>query len=115
MRVFSLTENPACITALGNDDGYENVFAKQLDTYLSPGDVVIAISASGNSPNVLRAVETAAERGARVLALAGFDGGALKHLADVTVLAESPIGDYEAVEDVHLMLAHILTRSLCRA
>jgi D-sedoheptulose 7-phosphate isomerase len=115
MRIFSLGENAACLTALGNDDGYEHVFAKQLDNYLAPNDVVIAISASGNSPNVLRAVELAKTRGAITVALAGFTGGTLLDLVDRAVLVSSPAGAYGPVEDVHLMLGHIFTNCLCHA
>ena len=115
MRVFSLADNTACLSALGNDEGYEQVFASQVDGVVREGDVVLAISASGNSPNVLRAVELATARGATVVALVGFDGGALGDFAEQSVLVPSPVGAYGPVEDIHLMLGHIITRCLCDA
>ena len=115
LRVFSLTDNNACLTAIGNDDGYDSVFASQLDRCLFPNDVLLAISASGNSPNILRAVELAKARGAWTAALTGFTGGDLTDMVDQAVLVRSPIGAYGPVEDVHLMLGHIFTNCLCHA
>ncbi|HEX6512352.1 MAG TPA: SIS domain-containing protein [Chloroflexota bacterium] len=114
LRVFSLADNSACLSALGNDEGYEQVFAGQLAGCM-PGDVLLAISASGNSPNLLAATDLATDRGATTVALLGFDGGALEGVADQTVLVRSPIGAYGPVEDVHLMLGHIITMCLCHA
>ncbi|HLQ32304.1 MAG TPA: SIS domain-containing protein [Chloroflexota bacterium] len=115
LRVFSLADNMACLSALANDEGYEHTFASQLDAHVRAGDVVVAISASGNSPNLLGAIELAKARGATTVGLVGFDGGDLRHLAEEVVFVASPIGAYGPVEDVHLMLGHIITTCLCNA
>ena len=113
-RAISLTDNVAFLTAAANDIGYELVFTEQLRTLLQPGDVVIAISASGNSPNVLRAVEFAQKRGAFTIGLTGFDGGALKKIGDDCIHIATPHGDYAPVEDVHLILGHLVASYLTR-
>lgn len=105
-RVMSLNDNIALVTALANDDGYENVFREQLVNLIQPGDVLIAISASGNSANILGAVEYAAARGAQTIGLLGFEGGHAMELVDKAVLVRS--GDYGVIEDAHLVLNHIL-------
>lgn len=112
IRVLSLTDNTSWFTALANDEGYEAVFARQLENFSQRGDLLIVISASGNSPNLVRAVETARSRGVAILALLGFDGGALAKLADDSVLVGTEAGAYELVEDAHMVLCHALTRSL---
>jgi D-sedoheptulose 7-phosphate isomerase len=105
-RVMSLNDNIALVTALANDDGYENVFREQLVNLIQPGDVLIAISASGNSANILGAVEYAAARGAHTIGLLGFEGGRAMELVDKAVLVRS--GDYGVIEDAHLVLNHSL-------
>jgi D-sedoheptulose 7-phosphate isomerase len=105
-RIMSLNDNMSLVTALANDLGYENMFAEQLQNLIHPGDVLIAISGSGNSPNVLRAIEYAQSRSAEVAALLGFDGGKAAGLADLSVLVDSH--DYGVVEDAHLIINHIL-------
>lgn len=114
-RVFSLTDNSAMITALGNDVSYADVFSGQLRVLLQPGDVVVAVSASGNSENVVRAVEVAQRRGAVTVGLVGFDGGRLRDLCDHVVHVKTLHGDYGPVEDIHLMINHILTTFLRQA
>jgi D-sedoheptulose 7-phosphate isomerase len=105
-RIMSLNDNIPLLTALSNDLGYENVFAEQLQNLVHPGDVLIVISGSGKSPNVLRAMEYARSQSAEVAALLGFDGGPAQELADITVLIDS--NDYGVVEDAHLIINHIL-------
>ena len=105
-RIMSLNDNMSLVSALANDLGYENMFAEQLQNLIHPGDVLIAISGSGNSPNVLRAIEYAQSRSAEVAALLGFDGGKALELADLSVLVDSH--DYGVVEDAHLIINHIL-------
>jgi D-sedoheptulose 7-phosphate isomerase len=105
-RVMSLNDNMSLVTALANDDGYENVFREQLVNLIRPGDVLIAISASGNSPNVLRAIEYANTRNAVSIGLLGFDGGQALHLVDRAIHVQSR--DYGVIEDAHLILNHIL-------
>ena len=91
---------------IGIDTQARNVFAGQLNNLLAPGDLLIAISASGNSPNILKAVEVAKQKQARIVGLTGFSGGRLKELADVNV--HVPTHAYEQVEDLHLVIAHLL-------
>jgi D-sedoheptulose 7-phosphate isomerase len=110
LRVSSLTDNVALITAWANDSSYDRVFAEQLLNLVDRGDVVVAISASGNSPNVLTAVAAAHDRGAVTVALVGFSGGALQEAVDVAV--HVPSYDYGVVEDCHLVLEHAITSSL---
>lgn len=115
MRVVGLSDNLAWITALGNDEGFERIFSGQLENYAEPGDVLIVISAAGNSPNLVRAVELARARGLTTVALLGFDGGVLKHAVDVPVWVTSAKGAYGAVESVHLVLCHALVTCLNHA
>jgi D-sedoheptulose 7-phosphate isomerase len=110
LRVVSLADNQALLTAWANDTCYEMVFKEQLENLLQPGDVVIAISASGNSPNVLRAVEYAKEQGAVTIGLIGFGGGKLKRLVDLDITVSSR--NYGQVEDYHLTLNHIISQYL---
>jgi D-sedoheptulose 7-phosphate isomerase len=105
-RIMSLNDNMPLVSALANDLGYENMFAEQLQNLIHPGDVLIAISGSGNSPNVLKAIEYAQSRSAEVAALLGFGGGKAAELADLSVLVDSH--DYGVVEDAHLIINHIL-------
>lgn len=107
-RVLALTDNVAAMTAIGNDDGYEHVFVYQLRIHYRPGDMLIAISTSGNSSNVVSAAEWVKRQGGKVLGLVGFDGGALKNLCDVLIHAETPKGEYGPVEDVHMILDHLI-------
>jgi D-sedoheptulose 7-phosphate isomerase len=108
MKVVSLTDNVAVITALGNDYGYDRIFVMQLEPLLSEGDVVVAISASGNSPNVVQAIEFANERKAVTVGLTGFDGGRLGELCQIHVHVPSARGEYGPVEDAHMVLDHLV-------
>lgn len=105
-RVLSLNDNMATITAIANDLGYENVFGEQLKNLVRPGDLVIAISGSGNSPNVLNGMQCARSACAEVAAILGFDGGKAVDLADVAIVI--PSDDYGVVEDAHLIINHII-------
>ena len=109
-RVIGLSDNMAVFSALANDEGYENVFSQQLVSFVQPGDVVIAISASGNSPNVLKATELANQMGARTIGFTGFNGGKLAMLVEINLHVPSNI--IEHVEDIHLMLEHLITKAL---
>ena len=110
LRVLSLNDNMAWFSALANALGFENVFVEQMENLLQPGDLLIAISASGNSPNVVRAAEFAQAHGGRTIALVGFTGGRLREICDVVV--HLPSSDYGQVEDGHLVLNHIFTAAL---
>lgn len=107
-RVLAFTDNTSVITAIANDVGYENVFINQLRIHFRPGDKLLAISASGNSPNVVAAAEWVKEQGGRVTGFLGFSGGKLKDISDVVVHVKSEAGEYGPVEDAHLILNHIL-------
>lgn len=108
MRVISLTDNVAVLTAIGNDYGYQDIFRMQLENLLRPQDVVVAISASGNSPNIIDAVEYAIEQEAIIVGLTGFDGGRLAELSDVNVHAPTEKGEYGPAEDVHMVIDHVV-------
>lgn len=110
LRVISLADNPALLTAWANDASYEVIFEEQLQNLLESGDVVVGISASGNSPNVVRAIEYAKRRGATTIGFSGFGGGRLRELVDTDVTVSSR--NYGQVEDLHLVLNHILSQSL---
>jgi D-sedoheptulose 7-phosphate isomerase len=110
LRVTSLTDNIALLTAWANDTSYERVFAEQLLSLAAPGDVVVIISASGDSPNVLAAARAARELGATTVALVGFGGGVLKQVVDVAIHVKSY--DYGVVEDCQLVLEHAITASV---
>src|SRR5207249_2233829 len=109
LRVTALNDNVALLTAWANDTNYERVFAEPLLNLVDPGDVVIAISASGNSPNVVEAVRIANEMGAATVGLLGFAGGKLLDMVSVPVRVDSH--DYGVVEDCHMVLEHAITTS----
>lgn len=106
LRASSLTDNTALITALANDIDYDSIFEEQLVGQVEKDDVVIGISASGNSPNVLKAMEFARSQGATTIGFIGFEGGKLKEICHKSIILSSR--DYGQVEDVHLALAHII-------
>lgn len=111
-RIMCLSDNVSWLTALGNDEGYERVFAGQLENFAQKDDVLLVISASGNSPNLVCAVELAKERGAKTVGFLGFDGGKLKDMVDEVVWVKTEMGAYEQVEDCHMALCHALTMCL---
>lgn len=111
-RVLGLADNAAYITALGNDEGYENVFVGQLRNLFEKGDVLVAISASGNSPNVVKAVEYANNMGGTTIGMVGFDGGKLKGICHHCCHVKTAKGAYGPVEDIHLVLDHITSTYL---
>jgi D-sedoheptulose 7-phosphate isomerase len=105
-RVLSLNDNAAMLTALANDLGYEHVFREQLQNLIRPGDLLIALSGSGNSANVLNAIRYAQKQCAQVAGILGFDGGEASRLVDVAIVV--PSDHYGVVEDVHLIINHII-------
>ena len=109
-RVMGLTDNMALFSALANDEGYENVFAQQLGNYLQPGDIVIGISTSGNSPNVVNAIQFANSYGAKTIGFTGFSSGELGSMVDIDL--HVPSHSIEHVEDIHLVLEHLITKAL---
>ena len=107
-KAISLTSNTAILTAIGNDSGYDEIFSQQLKTHLSPKDIVVAISASGNSPNVIKAIEYANSQGAYTVGLTGFNGGKLKEISQLSLHVSSNKGEYGPVEDIHMIFDHLL-------
>jgi D-sedoheptulose 7-phosphate isomerase len=108
LRAVALGQNVSLITATANDRGYESVFTEEIRDMLHADDVVVVISASGNSPNTLNLLEYAAEHGARTVAVTGFDGGKAAKIAQLSVDAPSDMDDYGPVEDIHMALGHAL-------
>jgi D-sedoheptulose 7-phosphate isomerase len=111
LRGISLCDNIGLVTAFANDVAFDEIFAGQLRSILEPGDLLVAISGSGNSPNVVKAVEYANGAGAVTLAVVGYDGGRLKQLARHVVWV--PSYDMQLCEDVHLMFGHMVMKALC--
>ncbi len=111
-RAVSLCANTSVLTAIGNDFGYDEVFARQLSGRVRTEDVVVAISASGESANVIRSFEVAASVGATTVAVTGFEGGRTRDLADVSVHVPTNVGEYGPVEAVHTVLLHIVSNYL---
>ena len=107
-RALALTDNMSVISATGNDSTYDNIFLDQLKVHFRKGDKLIAISASGNSPNLLEAAQWFREKGGTVIGWLGFDGGKLKDFSDIAVVVKTPKGEYAPVEDIHLVINHII-------
>lgn len=110
LRVISLTDNVEMITAWANDTAYEHIFAEQLRGLLEPGDVVIGISGSGRSANVLNAVALARRLGATTIGFTGFDGGLLASMVDIPIVVAS--NSMERIEDAHLILEHLICSTI---
>jgi D-sedoheptulose 7-phosphate isomerase len=109
-RVHSLTANPSVLTCLGNDIGYENVFAKQLEALAQAEDLLLVFSGSGNSPNVLYALEAARRLKVFSVSFLGFDGGKAKSMSDLAL--HFPVHDMQAAEDLHMIASHLLLKAL---
>lgn len=105
-RIMALTDSLPTITAYSNDIGYEVVFAEQLKNFMQPGDLFMAISGSGNSPNVIRAMEHANALGCRTLALTGRDGGKLGSLSELQIRVAAP--HMGRIEDGHMLICHMI-------
>jgi len=112
IKAIALTDNVALMSAWANDNAYENIFAEQLQNLTEAADVVIAISCSGNSENVINGVKVARAKGASTVGLIGFNGGKLKDLVDIQVLV--PNDNMEQVEDIHLLIGHVIKTCLLR-
>jgi D-sedoheptulose 7-phosphate isomerase len=113
-KVMSITDNVPVLTALGNDYGYEDIFVRQLKVYGEKGDMLVGISASGNSLNLLRAFEYASITGIKTVALTAFDGGKMKKIADYGVHVPTGMKEYGPAEDVHMVLDHLVGSYLMR-
>lgn len=110
LRAMALTDNVPLMTAWANDTAYQKIFVEQLANFLQPEDVVIAISGSGNSENVLRAVEYARSQAAFTIGLTGFEGGQLKDLVNLCLIV--PSHSMEQIEDTHMIVTHIISTAL---
>jgi len=113
-RAMSLTDNVPVITAIGNDFGYEDIFVRQLQVLGRSGDVVVGISASGNSPNLLKAFEYARTAGIKTVAITSFDGGKMKAMADEGIHVPTAPKEYGPAEDAHMVLDHLIGAYLMR-
>ena len=113
-RAISLCDNQAVITAIANDDGYKKIFSQQLQVLLKKQDVVVAISASGNSPNLLDAIDTAKKMNAITVGISAFDGGKMKEMVDVSLHVPTEKGEYGPAEDAHMVLDHLVSSYLMR-
>jgi len=109
-KVISLSDNIPTMLAYANDSSYDDIFVEQLKNFLNPGDVVIGISGSGNSINVIRAIQYANERGNDTIAFTGFDGGEIAKISKTSFVV--PVNDMQKVEDGHLILAHVIMQIL---
>ena len=110
LKAISLTDHVPLITAWSNDIAYEHIFSEQLANMIEPGDVVIGISTSGNSPNVINALNLAKQYRATTVGLLGAKGGKMKDMVDAYILA--PGQNIEQEEDAHMILAHVITRHM---
>jgi D-sedoheptulose 7-phosphate isomerase len=111
-RGVSLCDNVGLITAYGNDLSYTDVFSGQLDALMDDGDLLVAVSGSGNSPNILKAIEATRKAGGKVLGVVGYDGGKMMPMCDHCVWV--PSFDMQLCEDVHLMFGHMVMKTLCQ-
>lgn len=109
-RIMTLTSHISAITAYGNDEGYEKTISRQLTNWVEEGDLVILISASGNSPNVIDACELAHKRGAKIIGMSGFSGGKLMQMSDICLHADDRA--YETVEDAHSVFCHLIVSAM---
>ncbi|MGA2301732.1 MAG: SIS domain-containing protein [Candidatus Acidiferrum sp.] len=107
-RVLALTDNIPAMTAWANDSSYEDVFSEQLRNFVQPQDIAFAISGSGNSGNVLRALQVAREAAATTIGISGFQGGKMRSLCDICLVV--PSDDMQVIEDLHLAMAHSIFR-----
>ena len=107
-RAISLCDNQAVITAIGNDDGYENIFLQQLQTQAKAGDVLVAISASGNSPNIIKAINWSKDNNIKTVGLSAFSGGELAKLSDLNIHVPTQIGEYGPAEDLHMVICGLV-------
>ena len=111
-RTLSLSDSVPSLTALGNDEGYDKVFVGQLRNFYRPGDVLIVFSGSGNSPNLIQAINHVNSKGGHTVGILGFDGGEVKKCCAHAITAVSPKGHYGPVESLHILLIHIVSNYL---
>jgi D-sedoheptulose 7-phosphate isomerase len=110
LPAIALTTDTSILTAISNDYGYENVFGRQIEALSKPGDVVIGISTSGNSPNVVKALEVSRILNCHTIGLSGRDGGEIKEIADVNIII--PSSDTARIQEMHILIGHLLCEAL---
>ena len=113
-KVLALTDCTPMLTAIGNDHSYDDIFIEQLKGSFDRGDVLLTISASGNSKNVIKATEYANEKGGTTICFVGFEGGKLKELVHIALHTPNPKGEYGPIEDLHMILDHLIVSYLVR-
>ena len=113
-KVRALTDNAAMMTAVGNDTSFDDIFVEQLKGHFQSGDILICISASGNSENVIRAANYANENGGTSIGFIGFEGGKLLNTATISLFTPNPKGDYGPIEDVHMIFNHLIVNYLSK-
>jgi len=106
--VVSLGDNSPVVTAIANDIGYENIFFMQMEGLIHSSDIVIAISCSGESPNIIKAVDYAKDLGCTIIGVTGFNGGYLRTMSDISFHVDAPKDEYGLIEDTHMILDHII-------
>jgi D-sedoheptulose 7-phosphate isomerase len=111
-KCLSLSSNSCLITAIANDIGSEHIFSSQLEYFMEPGDLLISISSSGNSPNILNAIKIANNNSCKTFGILGFDGGIAKQLCKQSILVLSQVGEYALVEDTHSFICHSVVEQL---
>ena len=111
-KAMAITDSLPLLTAWANDTDYSNIFAEQVSTWAKPGDVLVAISGSGNSPNIIRALEAAKLAGVKTVGVTGMGGGKLAGLADIAIIV--PSNNMQQIEDVHLVITHLVYTCLHR-
>ena len=113
-KAISLSDNNAILTALGNDFGYDEVFSRQIQVLGKKGDLIVCISASGNSPNLIKAFTSAKLIGVKTIAITAFDGGKMKKIADEGIHVPTEQKEYGPAEDAHMVLDHLVSGYLMR-
>jgi D-sedoheptulose 7-phosphate isomerase len=113
-KVMSLTDCTPMLTAIGNDNAYEDIFIEQLRGSFQKGDVLLLISASGNSKNLIKAAEYARSQSGTIISFVGFEGGRLKEISDIAMHTPNETGDYGPIEDLHLILDHLIVSYLVK-
>jgi len=110
LPAIALTTDTSALTAIGNDYGFDNVFSRQVEAYANSGDLLIGISTSGNSENVIRAFEQAKKRGCFCIALSGRDGGKMKEYADLNIII--PSDNTPRIQEMHILIGHIICQAV---
>lgn len=113
-KIIALTDNVPLITAVGNDTSFDDIFVEQMRGKFVAGDILLAISASGNSKNLIKATEFANKLGGITISFIGFEGGELKNISSIPLYTPNPKGDYGPIEDIHMILNHVIVNYLSK-